>query len=296
MSFITRGNTVFRNALNINIMKKARKDNANALSSRLRVTKKFKSKYSTSRLYNDSVRSTDTASTSSSNQSTRSKFSSRVLSRLLPQSNESERSAVSYSDYSYNEDSSRTNITQEMNINEIGYAFTQNQLEMTNDALVSMRKLDKKQGNHYVEKNVLMKSAISMHAEIPNLVFANVKMDPVHHPYFRTSWRVVHTLNAESPLVKKDIRKRVEENGGHWPSELNNHDDVKNSIDFDQFLVSFRGLSKATGNEVYGHHVYRMDDINVGMQFKSILVQNENGSIGIEPDYIDELKLQHGGL
>ena len=114
--------------------------------------------------------------------------------------------------------------------------------------------------------------------------------------FFRTSWRVVHTLNAESPLLNRETRMKIEEAGGYWPAEMNNKDDVRDSIDFDQFLVTFRGFSKATGNEVYEHHVYTMADLNVGFQFGSILVQNPNGTIGVEPDFIDELKIQNGGL
>ena len=132
--------------------------------------------------------------------------------------------------------------------------------------------------------------------EMPNMVFANVEVDPGKHPYFRTSWRCSHTLNADSPLLTKATREKIRNAGGYWPSELNNADDVEKSIDFDQFLVSFRGLSKATGNEVFDHQVYKMKDIRFGHQFKSILIQNVNKTIGVEPDYIDETKIQSGGL
>jgi len=132
--------------------------------------------------------------------------------------------------------------------------------------------------------------------ELPNYVFSKVEMDPVDHPYFRTSWRVVHTLNAESPLLTKAARMKVEKAGGYWPSEMNNVKSVSDSIDFDQFLVTFTGLSKVTGGDVYAQRVYTKENLRIGMQFQSILVQNRNGTIGVRPDDIDELKCQNGGI
>ncbi len=132
--------------------------------------------------------------------------------------------------------------------------------------------------------------------EMPNMVFAKVEMDPVSHPYFRTSWRIAHTLNEESPLLKKEVRKKIIANGGTWPAELNNCDAIEDSIDFDQFLVSFKGISKSTGTDVYSHHVYTKEDLRIGYQFKSILVSNANGSLGIVPEDIDEIKAQYGGI
>mmetsp|Transcript_23790 Transcript_23790/g.35371 ORF Transcript_23790/g.35371 Transcript_23790/m.35371 type:complete len:522 (+) Transcript_23790:295-1860(+) len=132
--------------------------------------------------------------------------------------------------------------------------------------------------------------------EGPNLVFAKILMDPVHHPFFKTTWRVVHTLNAESPLLTKSARKRVMECGGYWPADMNNVVAVEQSIDFDQFLISFSGLSKATGCDVYKHHTYKKRDVKVGYQFKSILTANRDGSIGVEENDINEIKVQDGGF
>eukprot|EP00551_Chaetoceros_affinis_P004521 CAMPEP_0203675716 /NCGR_PEP_ID=MMETSP0090-20130426/21931_1 /ASSEMBLY_ACC=CAM_ASM_001088 /TAXON_ID=426623 /ORGANISM="Chaetoceros affinis, Strain CCMP159" /LENGTH=655 /DNA_ID=CAMNT_0050542023 /DNA_START=321 /DNA_END=2288 /DNA_ORIENTATION=- len=147
--------------------------------------------------------------------------------------------------------------------------------------------------------NAVLGTDITIHkeaqVEMPNLVFAKVIMTPVRHPYFRTSWRVVHTLNEESPLLSKSMRNKIKDNNGYWPKDMYTPDEIENSIDFDQFLVSFRGLSKTSGSDVYAHHVYKKKDVKVGYQFASILVQNPNGSIGVEPDFIDELKEQDGG-
>ncbi len=169
-------------------------------------------------------------------------------------------------------------------------------------------------GEHYVSKEVKKEEVtqaaaahlsavlgrdIAIHkeaqVEMPNLVFAKVIMTPSHHPYFRTSWRVVHTLNEESPLLSKTMRKQIKENNGFWPRHLYTPDIIRENIDFDQFLVSFRGLSKSSGSDVYAHQVYTKENLRVGYQFSSILVQNPNGTIGVEADYIDDIKEQEGG-
>lgn len=184
------------------------------------------------------------------------------------------------------------------------YGVSQEQMELTDEEILS-NIMDDEYADDFITSTVrepvpmtglgttfvIQKEA---HLETPNFVFATIDMDPKSHPYFKTSWRVLHTLNAMSPLLKKAARKKVVQAGGYWPADMNNEDAVRNSIDFDQLLVSFRGLSKATGNEVYGHHVYKMEDLRVGYQFKSILVQNLNGTIGVAPDFIDDIKEQNG--
>ncbi len=145
-----------------------------------------------------------------------------------------------------------------------------------------------------------LQKSVNIHTDgspdTPNLVFAKIKMDPIQHPFFKRTWSVFHTLNEESPLLTKSARKRVQENGGYWPADMNNIVDVRNSIDFDEFLISFNGLSKATGSDVYGYKMYKPKDLQVGYQFKSMLVENRNGSISVEDDDIDEVTVQEGGF
>ncbi len=126
--------------------------------------------------------------------------------------------------------------------------------------------------------------------EMPNLVFEKLDLFPSNHPCFNTSWIVKHTLNEFSPLVKKEVRNKIRD--GMWPSNLNTEDGVKESIDFDQLLVSFKGMSKATGTDVYAHKVYKMDNLEFGRKFESILQRKSNGGIGVISDDIDKTKPQ----
>lgn len=128
--------------------------------------------------------------------------------------------------------------------------------------------------------------------EMPNLVFEKITLSPNNHPCFNASWRVIHTLDEKSPLLNKEVRNKIKKAGGFWPADLNNVEGLEKSIDFDQFLVSFDGLSKATGSNVYAHKVYKMDNLNIGYQFESILEQKPNGTIGVRADDIDKIKEQ----
>jgi hypothetical protein len=165
---------------------------------------------------------------------------------------------------------------------------------MTNDQIGSLETVF---SNEEQEVNDLLGSII-IHPEAqvdrPNLVFSNVSVAPATHPYFRTSWRVMHTLNEDSPLLSRALRKKIKKGGGYWPDEMNNKEDVEESISFDQFLVSFTGMAKSTGNEVYEHHVYKKKDLRVGKQFRSILSENVNGGISVETDAINDIKSQDG--
>jgi hypothetical protein len=146
-----------------------------------------------------------------------------------------------------------------------------------------------------LSKSIYIQADLHIDNDNPNLVFADISMDPNSHPYFRTTWGVTHTLDEKSPLVTKSARTRIEENQGFWPNDLNNEKGVEESIDFDQLLVSFRGMSKVSGSDVYLHHCYSKDDMDIGYQFDSILVQKSHGKIGVETDDIDKTIKQYVG-
>lgn len=311
MCHITRGNTVFKNALNVDIKKKI-------LGKRVYSYRVKKERP------NSSERSI-------------SSFISKASSRRMRLGNNSNRSVSSHStDYqpnkdfyglgkspstsnrtiaSISEDSSTENeieVTESMRnslkVKNVMFQFgmTQEQIDMTEkDVLDNVSEVDMSDDyGDFVDQTVgpyppgLGKCVIHKEAqvEMPNMVFAKVAMDPVHHPYFRTSWRVLHTLDMNSPLLTKNVRNKIRDAGGSWPAALNTKEEIEKCIDFDQLLVSFRGLSKSTGTEVYSHHVYTKDDMKIGYQFRSILVSNANGSLGIVPEDVDEIDPQYGGI
>ncbi len=303
MRHITRGNTVYKNALNTEITQK--------VSGKRVYSYIFKPERSISaeRTLSSFINNVSTRRRNKSNQSNRT-------TSTRSSSNNSEKSEMSYSSNAKDISSSRrASIRVKNTLFQIG--MTQEQIDLTEDDLLENVKseghhdfLNDDHSNDFVSPTVRPLQSINLYpavlenctihketqVEMPNMVFTKVAMDPVHHPYFRSSWRVLHTLNQESPLLTKEVRKKITDNGGSWPAELNKEEAIRDSIDFDQFLVSFKGLSKSTGTKVYSHQVYTKEAIRVGYQFKSILVSNPDGSLGIVPEDIDQIEPQHGGI
>ena len=127
----------------------------------------------------------------------------------------------------------------------------------------------------------------------PHLVFEKIGFDLSDHPCFTHVWHVSHTLDENSPLVKNSVRQQIQRNNGYWPPALNEKQKVENSIQFDQILISFNGLSKSTGSDVFENHVYKMSDLNYGCQFQSILMEGHGGCLVVNNLAIDEIREQN---
>lgn len=126
----------------------------------------------------------------------------------------------------------------------------------------------------------------------PNLVFANVQVEPSRHPFFRATWVVSHVLNESSPLLTRYARKRISDNGGYWPEDMNSVEGIRSAVHFDQFLVSFSGNSKIAGGSVYRQKIYTLDSLKIGYTFKSLLMKNADDSIFVRVNDIDRVQKQ----
>jgi len=141
-----------------------------------------------------------------------------------------------------------------------------------------------------IDSNIVIQEETNM--DQPNLVFANIDIDPDQHPFFRSTWIVKHSLNVSSPLLTRSARKKVAANGGFWPEELNNVEGLKKSINFDQLLVSITGQSKVAGVTVYEQQIYTMENLRFGYEFKSCLMQNPDNSIFVRVGDVDMIQKQ----
>lgn len=292
MRFLTRGNTVFKNALNTGNAVKVYKGN------RVYHRERGKENHGSIRTV---ATSTSTSTANSSHHSDRM-TSRRKIGKFLPSTYSWSRSDVTDRGLTKHE-----KRTQQLRSSMIHFGISSEQLELTDDEILQEFSKHEEEDEEFLSQSVRPAVPIAglgetfvihneTQVETPNLVFTKVEMDPKRHPYFLTSWRLQHTLNHLSPLLTKEARKKITQADGYWPNDMNNAYDVQRSIDFDQILISFQGISKATGNHVYGHQVYTKEDLRVGYQFKSILVHNFKGSIPVvEPDFIDDIKDQNGG-
>ena len=127
-------------------------------------------------------------------------------------------------------------------------------------------------------------------------IFAKLEVGTPEHPFFKRVWTVCHTLNANSPLLSNEARRRVSENDGFWPADMNNYAAVRASIRFDQILVSLSGTSSAGANNVYAQKVYDYVDMNIGYRFANVLYRNlRDGSIGVDRKILNDVLEQAGG-
>jgi hypothetical protein len=115
------------------------------------------------------------------------------------------------------------------------------------------------------------------------------------HPFFERVRNVRHVLDHASPLLKQEAKELIRLNGGHWPNELNNANAVRASIHFHQILVSFSGTSNVDANSVYSQNSYGFDDVCVGYAFCNMLFREDDGSIGVDHQLLNDVKEQSGG-
>jgi len=126
-------------------------------------------------------------------------------------------------------------------------------------------------------------------------LFSKMEIEAPEHPYFKRRWVGRHVLNEDSPLVKPKVKRMIRKNKGFWPESLNNYTAVRESIMFNQILVSLNGVSNLSASEVYAQKIYDFVDMNVGYQFVNTLYKDADGTLKIDTDLINDVREQHGG-
>jgi hypothetical protein len=86
-------------------------------------------------------------------------------------------------------------------------------------------------------------------------IFSKMEIEASEHPFFRRVWVARHVLDADSPILKPRIRKKLRRNGGRWPKELNNAEAIRNNLQFNQILVSLTGVSNISACDVYAQKI-----------------------------------------
>jgi hypothetical protein len=126
-------------------------------------------------------------------------------------------------------------------------------------------------------------------------IFSKMSIEASDHPFFKRVWLARHILDEYSPIVKPRVRRQIRRNGGYWPDRLNNCADVRESLRFNQILVSLNGVSNVSASDVYSQKIYDFVDVNIGYQFVNILYKDNNGAIGVDTDLINDVREQNGG-
>jgi hypothetical protein len=126
-------------------------------------------------------------------------------------------------------------------------------------------------------------------------IFSKMLIEPGDHPFFKRVWVGRHVLDDTSPIVKPKVKRQIRRNGGNWPSRLNNHEGVRDSLQFNQILVSLNGVANVSASDVYAQKIYDFVDLNVGYQFVSILYKDNDGTLKVDTDLLNDVREQKGG-
>jgi hypothetical protein len=59
--------------------------------------------------------------------------------------------------------------------------------------------------------------------DLEKVVYYPVKLDPDSHPHFSRIWYARHVLNAESPLLKREFRDMIAQDGKWDPGKISTH-------------------------------------------------------------------------
>ncbi len=126
-------------------------------------------------------------------------------------------------------------------------------------------------------------------------IFCKMMIEASEHPFFKRVWLGRHVLDETSPILTPKVRRQIRRNQGHWPESLNSYEEVRNSLRFNQILVSLNGVSNVSASDVYAQKIYDFVDINVGYEFVNILYKDNDGALKVDTSLINDVCEQHGG-
>mmetsp|Transcript_40826 Transcript_40826/g.85577 ORF Transcript_40826/g.85577 Transcript_40826/m.85577 type:complete len:243 (-) Transcript_40826:161-889(-) len=112
--------------------------------------------------------------------------------------------------------------------------------------------------------------------DLEKKVYYPVALSPDSHPHFSRIWYARHVLNAESPLLKREMRDAIVQNGGKWDQDYNNWEEIRDCLnEFISLRITMSGTSAVSASDVYGEHVYTFDDVCVGWRFANMVYEKK---------------------
>lgn len=128
--------------------------------------------------------------------------------------------------------------------------------------------------------------------------YHNLTLQTRHHPYFRRIWYLRHVLDATSPLLQREVRKKIKL-CGQWPPNFNSHASVRASlVKFHDINVTLNGTSNLNASDVFAQYRYKLRDLHVGWQFAGMMYfhdEGENKKIKVDTSLIHDILPQAGG-
>jgi len=113
--------------------------------------------------------------------------------------------------------------------------------------------------------------------DLEKKVYYPISLSPESHPHFSRIWYARHVLNAESPLLKRDIRDSIVHGGGKWNRDYNNWEVMRDCLnEFTSLRITLSGTSAESASTVFGEHVYEFDDVCVGWRFANMVYEDKD--------------------
>ena len=126
-------------------------------------------------------------------------------------------------------------------------------------------------------------------------IFSKMAIEASDHPFFKRVWLARHILDDTSPILKPRVRRLIRRNGGYWPERMKDWTDIRESLAFNQILVSLNGVSNVSASDVYSQKIYDFVDVTIGYQFVNMLYKDNDGTIGVDTDLVNDVREQNGG-
>lgn len=192
---------------------------------------------------------------------------------------------------------SSTNRTRELSTDSIFSKFSRGKRmkDVSTGSLSSRFDADFSKATTLSRQNQAFEEDPSGHL-VPKIILSKLKCETQNHPFFKRVFIVRHTLDRHSPLLKAEPRQLIKQNHGCWPNELNSPECVRDSIHFDQLLISLTGTSNADANTVYAQHVYDFVDVHVGYRFVNMMYREPGDeTLLVDKSLLNDVMEQAGG-
>mmetsp|Transcript_22273 Transcript_22273/g.40014 ORF Transcript_22273/g.40014 Transcript_22273/m.40014 type:complete len:619 (+) Transcript_22273:141-1997(+) len=153
------------------------------------------------------------------------------------------------------------------------------QLSMENDPHEDSEGLDEFRVNR--SKRWLPPTASEINDENDNKsqkVFYKLALKPSFHPYFSRVWFVRHTLDATSPLLRREVRSMIRDRSSGWDPTLNNYQDIREClVEFNSLQITMSGASALSRSEVFSEKTYTYEDVCVGWRYIAVCYEEDPG-------------------
>lgn len=131
--------------------------------------------------------------------------------------------------------------------------------------------------------------------EIPvsKQTFHKLELEAESHPYFKRVWYCRHTLDGQSPLVRREVRREIRSTG-RWPLEKSNHVGVRASlVKFNTIITTMKGTLNTTSNGVFIEKRYKYENICIGYKHAGLLYLSDSKTAKGEKQVKIDLALIH---